>query len=148
MKYTVSSVISLISRLHTSTADFTNKRLSELSENESFVSSHGFILFQLANEEKLTMGEISRRINRDKSTTTVLVKKLKAEGFIKEEQSQTDSRVKYISLTEKGREYNKFTSGISHDLLSSFYKGFSPEEKKELLRLLEKAQSNLDNSLK
>ncbi len=148
MKYTVSSVISLISRLHTSSADFTNKRLSELSENESFVSSHGFILFQLANEEKLTMGEISRRINRDKSTTTVLVKKLKAEGFIKEEQSQTDSRVKYISLTEKGREYNKFTSGISHDLLSAFYKDFTAEEKKELLRLLEKAQANLDNSLK
>lgn len=148
MKYTVSSVISLISHLHTSTADFTNKRLSELSKKENFVSSHGFILFQLSNNEKLTMGEIARRINRDKSTTTVLVKKLKAEGLIIEEPSEKDSRVKYISLSEKGKEYNKLTSGISHSLLTTFYKDFTSEEKKELLRLLEKANINLDNSLK
>lgn len=145
MDYTISSVISLISHLHTATADFTNERLAEKG---NFVSSHGFILFQLAAEEKLTMGEISHRINRDKSTTTVLVKKLRDEGLVKEEQSPDDSRVKYISLTKKGREYNELTSTISRDLLTRCYQGFSTAEKNELLRLLKKMNDNLDNSLK
>lgn len=145
MEYTISSVISLISHLHTATADFTNERLSEKG---NFVSSHGFILFQLSGKDKLTMGEIAHLINRDKSTTTVLVKKLREEGLVKEESSSEDSRVKYISLTKKGREYNELTSQISKDLLTQCYKGFSTEEKEELLRLLEKMNDNLDNSLK
>ncbi|WP_276750703.1 hypothetical protein [Treponema succinifaciens] len=41
MEYNVNSVISLISRIHTQTAEFTNKMLS----SHNFVSSHGFILF-------------------------------------------------------------------------------------------------------
>jgi len=145
MKYSISSVISLISHLHTATADFTNKRLSEKGK---LISSHGFILFLLSEEERLTMGEISKRINRDKSTTTALMKKLKEQELIIEEPSKEDSRVKYISLTKKGEEYNELTSQISKDLLSQCYKGFSTDEKKELLRLLEKMNDNLDNSLK
>ena len=145
MEYTVSSVISLISHLHTATADFTNQRLADKGD---FVSSHGFILFQLAGEEKLTMGEIAKRINRDKSTTTVLVRKLKEGGLVKEENSTEDSRVKYILLTKKGKEFNELTSTISRELLAQCYKGFTQKEKDELLRLLQKMNNNLDNSLK
>src|SRR5574344_548890 len=145
MEYTVSSVISLISHLHTATADFTNKRLADKGD---FVSSHGFILFQLAGEEKLTMGESAKRINRDKSTTTVLVRKLKEEGLVKNENSTEDSRVKYILLTKKGKEFNELTSTISRELLAQCYKGFTQKEKDELLRLLQKMNNNLDNSLK
>lgn len=145
MEYTISSVLSLISHLHTATADFTNMRLAERGK---LVSSHGFILFLLATEEKLTMGEIAHRINRDKSTTTVLVKKLHDEGYIEETTSTQDNRVKYISLTKKGKECNELTSQISKDLLAQCYKGFTADEKKELLRLLEKMNKNLDNSLK
>jgi len=140
MQYNISSVISLISHIHTETADFTNKRLAEKGK---LISSHGFILFQLSEEEKLTMGEISSRINRDKSTTTVLIKKLKEQGLVQEEPSKDDSRIKYISLTKKGKEYNELTSKISKDLLTQCYKGFSSEEKKQLLTLLEKMNDNL-----
>ena len=104
MQYNISSVISLISHIHTETADFTNKRLAEKGK---LISSHGFILFQLSEEEKLTMGEISKRINRDKSTTTVLIKKLKEQGLVQEEPSKDDSRIKYISLTKKGKEIGR-----------------------------------------
>jgi len=145
MKYTVTSIVSLISHLHTATADFTNKRLAEKSD---LVSSHGFILFQLAGEEKLTMSEIAERINRDKSTTTVLVRKLCDEGFVKKIDSKEDTRIKYIQLTKKGKEWNELTSKISHELLTQCFKKFTAKEKDELLRLLNKMNDNLDNSLK
>ena len=106
------------------------------------------ILFQLANSGPLTMGEIARRINRDKSTTTVLIRKLCDEGLVTSESGTKDSRTKYISLTEKGREYNSFTSSISRELLSVCYKNFSEEEKQTLLSLLLKMSENVDSAKK
>lgn len=144
MKYTIDSVMSLISHIHSKSADFTNNRLSK---NGNFVSSHGFILFLLSENGTLTMGELSKRINRDKSTTTVLIKKLSEEGLVMTENDASDSRKKLISLTEKGKEYKKLTSGISQQLRDSCLKNFTDEEKTTLLCLLEKMNSNLSESI-
>lgn len=144
MEYSIDSVLSLISHLHSASADFTNRMLSK---DAKFVSSHGFILFLLSENEKLTMGEISEQINRDKSTTTVLIKKLLEEGLVQTQNCTKDSRKKYISLTEKGKEYNSLTSSISRELLSVCYKNFTNEEKESLLKLLKKMNENLENTV-
>lgn len=144
MEYTESSIAALISHIHTLTADFTNKRLSQKG---NFVSSHGFILYQLALEGRLTKGQLAERINRDKSTTTILTRKLLNEGLIKEDVSETDSRVKYLSLSTKGKKYNALTKEISRDLLDICYAGFSQEEKETLLLLLKKMNANIENNL-
>ena len=145
MEYKVSSVLSLISHIHSSTQEFTNSRLSGEAK---MVSSHGFILYQLSLEEKLTMGEIAERINRDKSTTTVLIKKLREQELVDVCPDTRDSRIKYISLTEKGRLLNSKTASISKELLSVCYSDFTELEKETLLSLLVKMQKNIDNSLK
>lgn len=141
MNYSKQSIVALISHIHTKTQEFTNRFLSQKG---NFVSSHGFILYQLSVNEKLTMGELSKLINRNKSTTTTLVKKLNDEGLVEIEQSETDSRIKYISLTDKGREYKDFTSDISKELLASCYKNFTEEEKDSLLSLLLKISRNFE----
>lgn len=140
MKYSVDNVISLISHIHSQTADFTKKLLDKKGK---YASSHGFILFQLSENDTLTMGELSERINRDKSTTTALTKKLLEEGLVKTENCPTDSRKKYISLTEDGEKYNSLTGDISRELLAVCYDGFTEEEKTTLLNLLEKMNNNL-----
>ena len=140
MKYNVNSVISLISRIHMQTAEFTNKMLS----SHNFVSSHVFILFLLSENAEMSMGEIAKKINRDKSTTTVLIRKLIDEKLVKSASSSKDSRKKIISLTAEGKKYNNFTSEISSKLLSICYKNFSAEEKETLLNLLEKMSANLE----
>lgn len=144
MEYTVSQVVSLISHIHTSTQDFTNQKLSQISHTNGLVSSHGFILYLLSKTDSMTMKEISQAINRDKSTTTVLVRKLKEEGLVGEETSTTDSRSKNIFLTAKGKKLNSMTGSISSDLLEVSYKGFSEEEKKILLGLLTRMAENVD----
>lgn len=144
MEYKIDSVVSLISHLHSVTQDFTNR---QLAQEGKFVSSHGFILFLLAENGKLSMGEISERINRDKSTTTVLIKKLTDEGLVKTEVCPSDTRKKYISLTEEGEKYNALTSGISKKLLDVCYRDFTDQERELLLNLLVKMNSNIENSL-
>ena len=91
----------------------------------------------------MTLGEVSQKINRDKSTTTVLVRKLEAAGLVEIQRDKNDTRKKIISLTEKGRNYNSLTARLSEELLATSYKGFSQAEKEELLRLLEKMHENL-----
>ena len=99
----VNSSISLLSHIHSITADFLTRKLSERGFPE-FASSHGNILFQLSVNEKMTMGELAERINRDKSTTTVLVRKLEAEGFLTGSPDPSDKR-------------------IIHDVSNTFYLG-------------------------
>ncbi len=137
----VNSSISLLSNIHSTTADFLTARLKACGFPD-FASSHGNILFQLSVNEKMTMGELSEKINRDKSTTTVLVRKLEAEGFITGESDPSDKRSRIIFLTEKGKEFNATARELSKELLSTFYKGFSEEEKEAFFQTLLKIQKN------
>lgn len=143
MEYTTQSILSLISHVHAVSADFTNKRLAAKGD---LVSSHGYILFLLSQKGKLTMSEISELINRDKSTTTVLVRKLKETELVKAENSKEDGRTTLISLTAKGKRYNELTASISKKLLDTCYKGFSKDEKETLLKLLAKVNDNLEKA--
>lgn len=141
MEYDVSSTVSLVSHIHSLSAEFLRSRLNQKGLPE-LSSSHGFILFLLSKEEELTMGEIARRINRDKSTTTVLVRKLENNGLVETFSNKKDARSKLIKLTAKGMEYNKITSELSTELIQTFYKGFSAEEKSQLLNYLQRISEN------
>lgn len=143
MNYNLDSVVSLISHIHSSSAEFLNKKLSK---TENFVSSHGYILFILSENPRMTMGQIALKINRDKSTTTVLIKKLLKKGLVKTECCTEDSRKKYISLTEEGKKYNSLTASISKELLDACYKDFTEEEKETLLKLLIKLNGNIEKA--
>ena len=137
----VNSSISLLSNIHSITADFLTERLKAKGFPD-FASSHGNILFQLSVNEKMTMGELSEKINRDKSTTTVLVRKLEQDGLITGEPDPSDKRSRIIYLTEKGKKFNKTARELSGELLGTFYKGFTEEEKEKFFQSLLKIKEN------
>ena len=143
MERNINSSISLVSHIHGTTADFLTKELAAQGFDD-FATSHGNILFQLSLNTQMTMGELSRQINRDKSTTTVLVRKLMKEGYVEEKTSAEDKRSKLITLTAKGMQYEKVTSNISKQLLDTFYKGFTEEEKLQFLGYLERIHENFN----
>ncbi|MDY5817948.1 MAG: MarR family transcriptional regulator [Treponema sp.] len=137
----VNSSISLLSHIHTITADFLIEKLKERGYPD-FASSHGNILFQLSVNEKMTMGELSEKINRDKSTTTVLVRKLEKDGFITGDAAPNDKRSRIIYLTEKGRQFNATAQELSSDLLGTFFKGFTENEKEKFFNTLLRIKKN------
>lgn len=137
----VNSSISLLSNIHSITADFLIEKLKERGYPD-FASSHGNILFQLSVNEKMTMGELASKINRDKSTTTVLVRKLETEGFISGEPDPADKRSRIIYLTEKGKQFNTTAKELSQELLDTFYKGFSEKEKEDFFNTLLRIKNN------
>ena len=139
----VNSSISFLSHIHTITATFLTEKLKKQGFND-FASSHGNILFQLNKNGKMTMSELAKAINRDKSTATVLVRKLEKEGFVSVINDKKDKRNKNILLSQKGMEYTKITTEISNELLSTFYKGFSNQEKQNFLEYLERIEKNFE----
>ena len=137
----INSSISLLSGIHTITADFLTEKLKQRGFPD-FASSHGNILFQLSVNEEMTMGELAEKINRDKSTTTVLVRKLESDGFITGRADPADKRSRIIFLTDKGKQFNSTAMELSRELLETFYRGFTEEEKNIFLKLLLKIQKN------
>lgn len=91
----------------------------------------------------MTMAELAGKIGRDKSTVTALVKKLEGLGYVQKERSAEDSRIVYVSLTQKGISLKPVFDRISDNIIETFYKGIPDNDKDELLRILEKIYGNL-----
>ena len=68
-----------------------------------FTSSQSFLMIELLNYGELSMAEISKKMNLEKSSVTRMVKILIRDGHIAGTHSDEDKRVFLIRLTEKGR---------------------------------------------
>ena len=136
-----SGISSLISKIHSSSASFLKSEMQARGLPD-LVSSHGNILYQLSQTDSLSMKELSERVHRDKSTTTVLVNKLEAAGFVARVKDSSDSRITNISLTEMGRNYNDTLSAISSALNERCCQGLSTDEQKTLFELLSRISGN------
>lgn len=138
-------ISSLISQIHNYSSNFLKTSLSQEGLPE-FVSSHGFILFKLSLTESLTMTKLAKSINKDKSTTTALTKKLEKAGLVEREPSEKDRRIVYIRLSEKGAQYTASLNRISKKLTETCYKGFTEDEKDLIFSLLTKISNNFTES--
>ena len=88
------------------------------------------------------MHELSEAIHRDKSTVTALVNKLKEQGYVERIQSESDSRVVYVRLTEKGKAYTVETGAISSALNEKCFAGFTESQKDALYEFLARISKN------
>lgn len=133
--------ISLISKIR----EKVNRLIvEEMYQNgiEGIVTSHGDIIYALFDKQRMTMAEIAEKIDKDKSTVTALVDKLVKLGYVIKERDIQDTRVVYVTLTQKGAEIKTKFEAISSKLLGVFYLGVSENEKEELLRILDKIYNN------
>jgi len=138
-------VISLVSKVRAEATIFLEK---ELVKNgiDGLVPSYGSMLSTLyRNNGKLRMKAVADLINRDKSTVTHLVNKLSKAGYVVREQSSEDSREVYVVLTQKAWEMEEKLKCISQNLITTAYKGFSEDEKEQLVGLLDKMKNNFKN---
>jgi len=131
------NAIALISRIREKANRFI---IHELEEHgiTGIVPSHGDILNILFCEERCTMKDLAIKIHRTKPNVTVLIDKLVDCGYVKKEKSTEDSRVTYISLTEKGASLKPVFFYISKKLQKIVYGGLSDEDAESLEIILQK----------
>jgi DNA-binding MarR family transcriptional regulator len=134
-------VLSLMSRKLAGAYAFLRRRMAEEGLSGMDVS-HGDILFQLYAEGSLGMGELAKRIGKDKSTVTALVKKMEGAGLVRRRSEASDARLSLVELSERGESYRDGFARISAELMETLWRGFSDAEKAALMHLLESLGSS------
>ncbi|OMF36859.1 MarR family transcriptional regulator [Paenibacillus sp. FSL H8-0548] len=96
------------------------------------------ILAQVGAHKRLTQQQLADKLFVTKGNITQLLGKLENLGFVKREQ---DWKIKYVSLTEKGKELFDAAVPLQEQHQASQYNVLNQAEKKQLLELLRKIQS-------
>lgn len=134
-------IISLIATIREKANRLIIQEMS-IREMEGLAPSHGDILSALFEYSSLTMKELAQKINKDKSTVTALVNKLLNLGYIERTRDLTDSRIVYITLTEKGKNLKSDFKEISEKLIERVYKDISKNDQEVVISILTKIENN------
>lgn len=134
-------IISLIATIREKANRLIIQEMS-IREMEGLAPSHGDILSALFEYSSLTMKELAKEINKDKSTVTALVNKLLNLGYIERTRDLTDSRIVYITLTENGKNLKSDFKEISDKLIERVYKDISKNEQEVVINILTKIENN------
>ena len=131
MKKTGNDIANIIANLRNHANAFIMTKLAEEGITE-LVPSHGAILVALYENGPQPMKAICERVNRDKSTMTVLVRKLEALDYVRREPDEKDNRSTIIHLTDKGVAFRSIFNRISMELCQKIW-GDTPENGREVL---------------
>lgn len=94
-------------------------------------------------DENLCSTDIHTRLRYSRATVSEMLKRLRQKGFISFEADPADDRLKYIRLTAKAYEMERFMDRTFADVRERLYQGFTSEEQDEFLRLVRKMLGNL-----
>lgn len=108
---------------------------------------HFHVLQTLAEapEGRLRLQELAEAVRHSQSGTTRLVDRLEKEGSVVRHSCDTDRRVTWAMLSEKGKASYEVAKPVWNDFLASYlHKGLSSEEADTLRSLLLKLQATLE----
>lgn len=113
---------------------------------EDVTAMHGWILkyLQLHEGQDVYQRDIEREFSITRSTVTNILQLMEKKGYIRREAVEHDARLKRLVLTEEGRDADRrmlLTLRQTDTYLESL---LTPEERDEMLRLLLKLRSSLE----
>lgn len=124
-----------------------NEVISQVLENKGITdlqTSYGNIIFTLLKYDKLTMKDLADEIKRDRSTLTVLIRKLEKNGYVKREENPDDARSKYVSLTVKALDLEYIFKEVSCTINECIWADIDEKEVEIFLKVLDKIKINLE----
>ncbi|NYT04376.1 MAG: MarR family transcriptional regulator [Candidatus Methanofastidiosa archaeon] len=95
-----------------------------------------------------SVSEVAEVLSTTHQNVKQLALKLQEKGFISIEKDQKDRRVLRLRLTEKNREYWESNSDEDIFFISSLFTTLTDQELKDLYRLLNKLEENIDQKYK
>ena len=98
----------------------------------------------LAQEERLSLTEIGRRVGVTTTNVTNLIDGLERDGWVQRQASEADRRVTYVELTPEGRERCDQLIPATARFTSQLFAALSGEEKQTLIRTLQKLRRIAD----
>lgn len=108
-------------------------------DTESVGPGGGIVLMTLAEMGCPGLHELTRRVSRDKSQMTRMIRSLEAKGLVQRMPSPEDARVSLISLTPGGQAVVKALQGAVAETINEILAPISISEKEALKDLLNRA---------
>lgn len=139
----IDNTLSLVSNLR----EAINRALVEEMNKqgiEGLVPSHGDILTRLFQHGEMPKSQIAMTIQKDKSTVTTLINKLKKLDYVKTRKNPEDSRSILVSLTDKGKALKPSFMLISERVFGALFKEIEEEERQAFRKTLKKMLENME----
>lgn len=95
------------------------------------------------DDAKLTINDLSNRLETTLGTTSAAVSKLEQKQFVYRKKDKEDKRKVYIMLTKKGNIVKDFQSNFSKSLLGQITKNIESKDIMTFEKVLRKLNSNL-----
>lgn len=123
------------------------KLLKELREDYNVSKEQANVILMLENEKTITLTEITERQGVNKAAVSRRIKKLIQAEVVQWEKAEenTDQRLKYIKLTERGKQFNKQSKEIINTIVSDILHDLSDEQIEQARYVLEIIDQRLKN---
>lgn len=123
------------------------KLLKELREDYNVSKEQANVILMLENEKTMTLTEITERQGVNKAAVSRRIKKLIQAKVVQWEKAEenTDQRLKYIKLTERGKQFNKQSKEIINTIVSDILHDLSDEQIEQARYVLEIIDQRLKN---
>lgn len=92
----------------------------------------GIVLMTLADAGQISLNALTKRVARDKSQMTRMIRALEAKGLLTREISPEDKRVSLVSLTPKGAEVVDELTEVVAEVVGEILAPLSPAETQRL----------------
>ncbi len=137
-------VLHLVAR----TRDHVHRELAAELERrglDDIAPAHAGVIFVLSTlpQRRASMSELAALLDRDNSTITTLVDRLRKLGYVQKRRSDEDGRAFTVELGAPGLECVSTITAASRSVRERFFAGFSTEERQTLTRLLDRTLRNL-----
>lgn len=93
--------------------------------------------------KNITISELAYNLEITKSAVTQNINKLIKNGYVNKTQSESDKRNYNLTLTENVNEYFFKNDKVLNELYNDSLSGISSNEKKQLLKILEKINKSI-----
>ncbi len=121
-----------------------HRRITESSlEKVGVFQGQHRILIKLSENKYHSQKEIAAAMKVSTATIAIALKKLEKNGYINKIVDEEDNRLNKIVITEKGKEAIEKSRKLFDDIDSTMFEGFSNEEKKNFVNMLERIEDNL-----
>lgn len=120
-------------------------KMRENGDCEGVMSQQGarLVLALLVISDGRSQRELAKITHLRPPTVSVILKRMADEGMVEIKPSETDMRVKYVYLTEYGRETDRRNIEKIKAVDAASMRGLTPNEAETLMRLLYKIRANL-----
>lgn len=97
-----------------------------------------YILHQLEQKEKCTVGELAESMGVKPSAITAMVDRLDKHGFVARDRDEEDRRVVYISLRDSGKKILQVAKQNRREKLNKMFSHLSEDELQQFVSIFEK----------